>query len=238
MAESIYFYNPSLAASILFIILYTFPFIYHFYLSIIAPYTQNYPRAAYYIPVMIGAMIEVGAYGVRAASVKQPDSIPLYAVSSSLVVIAPVFICASLYILIGRLIRSNRNAGDSRDKNGAVQFGKVSSSWIPGLFVASDVISLLMQASGSAIGGSNDWKGQQKDVGVDVLIAGLALQLVTFSLFLLLVGWFDMKASPRYSGDRVESGVRLVLTGIYIAGFFIMVSDAVLCIRRILKLNV
>ncbi|RJE25561.1 RTA1 domain protein [Aspergillus sclerotialis] len=168
-------------------------------------------------------MLEVAAYGVRVASVKKPDSIPLYAVSSSIVVIAPVFICASLYILIGRLIRSTGDSSDPRDKNSVVRFGKLSSSWIPKLYVASDVTSLLMQASGSAIGGSNDWYGSQADVGVNVLIAGLVLQLATFSLFLLLVIWFDLKTSPRYSGDSEENRVRLVLNGIYVAGFFIMV---------------
>jgi hypothetical protein len=217
MGSSIYFYDPSLTASIIFTILYIFPFIYHFHLSVVAPWTGKSSRAGYFIPVMIGAAIEVGAYALRAASVKKPDNIGLYAISSTLIVIAPVLVCASLYILIGRLIQST-------EKEPLLLFGKVSPAWIPRIFVTSDILSFLTQASGSGIASSNNWEGTQKNIGVGVLIGGLVLQLVTFALFLLIVIWFDMRSKPSSQGSSMERGVRLVLNGIYVAGFFIMVS--------------
>lgn len=61
-----------------------------------------------------------------------------------------------------------------------------------------------------------------KDIGLGVLLAGLVLQLVTFSCFLMLVTWFDMRVSTR------ERGVRSVVKGIYISGFFMMVSVSAL----------
>ncbi|KAB8265702.1 RTA1 like protein-domain-containing protein [Aspergillus pseudonomiae] len=226
MGDSIYFYNPSLAASILFTILYTLPLLYHTYLSLIAPYTGRHPQTSYFIPIAIGAATEVAAYAIRAASVKQPDNIGLYATSATLIVIAPVLVCASLYILIGRLIRSGGRAAPSPDtetKDPVLLFGRFSPSWIPRVFVTSDVISFLTQAAGSGIASSNDWAGKEKDVGVGVLIAGLVLQLVTFAFFLVVVVWFD-KWSPRARGcGEVESGVRSVLNGIYEAGFFITI---------------
>lgn len=217
MGQSIYFYDPSLAASIIFTILYLLAFIYHLHMSVIAPCTGKFSRTGYFVPVMIGAAIEVGAYAIRAGSVKKPDNIALYATSATLIVIAPVLVCASLYILIGRLIRST-------GKLPLLLFGKVSPAWIPRIFVASDILSFLTQASGSGIASSNNWEGTQKNTGVGVLIGGLALQLVTFALFLLIVIWFDMKSKPSPQGDSMERGVRLVLNGIYVAGFFIMVS--------------
>lgn len=87
--------------------------------------------------------------------------------------------------------------------------------------VSSGVLSLLLQASGSGVAGANYWQGEEKDVGMAVLVAGLVLQLVTFSLFLVLVVWFDVKTKPGYS-----DGVRLVLNGIYVAGSFMMVCAA------------
>lgn len=167
---------------------------------------------------MIGAAIEVGAYAIRAASVKKPDNIGLYATSSTLIVIAPVLVCASLYVLIGRLTQY-------MGERPLLLLGKLSPSWIPRIFVASDILSFLTQASGSGIAASNNWEGTQKDTGVGVLIGGLVLQLVTFALFLLIVIWFDVKSKPSSNGDSMERGVRLVLNGIYVAGFFITVSD-------------
>ena len=227
MGTSIYFYNPSLAASILFTILYTLPLTYHTYLSLIAPYTGQHHKVSYFIPIAIGAATEVAAYAIRAASVKQQDNIGLYATSATLIVIAPVLVCASLYILIGRLIRSASgraaSSPNTETKQPVLLFGRFSPSWIPRVFVTSDVISFLTQAAGSGIASSNDWAGKEKDVGVGVLIAGLVLQLVTFAFFLVLVVWFD-RWSPRARGDgEVESGVRSVLNGIYEAGFFITV---------------
>ncbi|KAF3385883.1 hypothetical protein DPV78_012447 [Talaromyces pinophilus] len=215
MAESIYFYDPSLAASILFTILYMLPFGYHLYMSVLGRYfSGRYNRVGYFVPIMIGAGIEIVAYATRAASVKSPDDVGLYATSSSLIVIAPVLVCASLYILIGRLIGST-------GKRPLLFGGRVSSIWIPRIFVTSDILSFLTQASGSGLASSNDWTGSTKDAGIGVLIFGLALQLVTFLLFLVLVVWYDVRVGPTKSSGRDE--VRSVLTGIYISGFFITV---------------
>ncbi|KAF7586420.1 hypothetical protein BBP40_008927 [Aspergillus hancockii] len=225
MGSSIYFYDPSPAAAILFTILYVIPFAYHFYMSLVAPYTGRYHRIGYFIPIVIGAATEVAAYAVRAASVKQTDNIGTYATSASLIVVAPVLVCASLYVMIGRLIRSGGRDPNpnSETKEPLLLFGRFSPSWIPRIFVTSDVISFLTQAAGSGIASSNDWEGAEKDAGVGVLIAGLVLQLVTFAFFLLVVIWFDMRSRASSSGGDVESGVRFVLNGIYIAGFFITV---------------
>lgn len=222
MAQSIYFYDPSLAASILFTILYILPFGYHLYISVLAPYLSGrYNRVGYFVPIVIGAGIEIAAYAIRAASVKKPDDVGLYATSASLIVIAPVLVCASLYILIGRLIGSSMD--NTRGGKRAVLFGgRVSSIWIPRVFVTSDVFSFLTQASGSGLASSNDWTGSTKDAGIGVLIFGLGLQLVTFVLFLGLVIWYDFRVAPTKSTGRDE--VRSVLRGIYIAGFFITAS--------------
>ena len=217
MGQSIYFYSPSLAASITFTILYLISFVYHLYVSVIAPCTRKFSRTGYFIPIMIAAAIEVGAYAIRAASVKKPDNIGLYATSATLIVIAPVLVCASLYIFIGRLIQST-------GKEPLLFFGKISPIWIPRIFIMSDILSFLTQASGSGIASSNDWKGTQKDAGVGILIGGLVLQLVTFAVFLLLVIWFDMRSTSSSLGGGMENGVRLVLNGVYVASFFIVVS--------------
>ncbi|EER27519.1 hypothetical protein CPC735_028550 [Coccidioides posadasii C735 delta SOWgp] len=213
---SIYFYDPSLPASILFTILYAFPAAFLFYTTIIGPRTGKYGHAGYFVPLCIGAAMEVAAYADRCASVKQPGSIPLYAVSSSLVVIAPVFICASLYMLMGRLIR----AGIPEAKGQQQVFG-IAPRWLPRIFVASDIISFLTQVSGSAIASAGDWEGSEKGAGTNVLIGGLALQLATFSMFLAIVVRFHRRVHALR--HQVDDNLKKVLLGLYVAGFFIWV---------------
>jgi hypothetical protein len=124
------------------------------------------------------------------------------------------------------LIRSSqeRYSDDSTAKRSPAPLAsKISSVWIPRSFIISDILSFLTQASGSGIASSGDWKGSSKDAGIGVLIAGLALQLVTFAIFLILVIWYHIRILPLSSMDANGSGVRLVLRGTYIAGFFIAV---------------
>jgi hypothetical protein len=219
--ENIYFYDPSFPASVLVTILYFFPSIYHLYMMILGLYHRKYHHTRHFIPLLIGAFLEVAGYAIRSASIKEPSSIPLYAISSTLIVIAPVFMCASLYLLMDRLIwtRSNDQASEKR---ASFLFIKIRRRWLPRIFITLDIISCLTQGSGSSIAAAGDWEGQEKDTGTGVLIGGLTLQVATFAAFLIIVGTFHCKSKS--SEQPIDDGVRQLMTGIYISGFFILVS--------------
>jgi hypothetical protein len=217
--ESIYFFDPSLPAAILFTILYAVPAGFLFYTTVIGPRTGKYHHARFFIPVCIGAVMEVAGYIVRCISVQRPRNIPLYAVSSSLIVLAPVFICASLYLLIGRLVRAGIPMQGKQQR-----ILGISPHWLPRGFITSDILSFMTQGSGSGIASSGGWEGTEKETGTNVLIGGLALQLATFSLFMIIVWRFHVRAKA--IGNGVDKGVHQVLIGIYAAGFFIWVSSS------------
>ncbi|KAL2223147.1 RTA1 like protein-domain-containing protein [Thermoascus aurantiacus ATCC 26904] len=218
--DSIYFYDPSLPASILFTALYALPFLYQLYMTVIAPCIGKYNYTGYFIPILIGAGLEIAGYAVRCGSVEKPDDIALYSVSSSLIVVAPVFVCASLYLLVGRLIRFQPSGADSRRRKGVLC---ISPRWLPRIFVTSDVLSFLTQGSGIGLAAAGNWEGIEKDIGFGILITGLVLQLVTFVLFLAIVLLFHLQAKS--VGDGIDRGHRMVLMGIYISGFFIIVRS-------------
>lgn len=217
----IYFYKPSLAASILFTVLYFIPYVYHLYALVFAPCQGRFRRTGHFTPLVIGALLEVFGYAIRCASLKKPADIPLYAVSATLIVVAPVFVCASLYLLMDRLVW---NAEDEKSNEISTKFLFISirRRWLPRIFVTLDIISCLTQASGSGIASAGDWEGSEKDTGTGVLIGGLVLQVVTFTAFLIIVGSFHLKSIR--SGSIIEEGIGKLLRGIYISGFFILVS--------------
>ena len=103
-----------------------------------------------------------------------------YATSSSFIVVAPLFVAAADYILLGRLMlfvlpqKSQKLLG-------------VSPRIITRTFVSCDILSLLIQCSGSGVAASENWVG---NTGINVLIAGLALQLATNVVFMVLVNVF------------------------------------------------
>lgn len=193
-------------------------------MTVIAPWLGKVRRVGHFIPLLIGALLEVAGYGIRCASVKKPADVALYAVSATLIVIAPIFVCASLYLLMDRLIWSDANDQGS-EKPLRFLFVGIRRKWLPRIFVALDIISCLTQASGSGIASAGDWEGSEKDTGTGVLIGGLVLQVVTFTVFLLIVGSFHLKSTR--GGKLMDAGVQTLLTGIYISGFFILVSSIV-----------
>ncbi|KAF9888563.1 hypothetical protein FE257_008495 [Aspergillus nanangensis] len=224
---SLYFYSPSLPASILFTVLYSLTLTYHIYMTILAPCQGKYRRIGHFIPLVIGAVHEVAGYAIRCASVQNPKNIPLFAVSATLIVLGPVFVCASLYLLMDRLIWGTTTPADK--KPFPFLFMRIHPRWLPRIFVTLDIISCLTQASGSAIASSGDWEGSAKDTGTGVLVGGLVLQVVTFATFLAIVGMFHFQS--RRARKTMDDGVRVLLTGVYVSGFFIMVR----CIYRVVE---
>lgn len=226
---SVFFYNPSLPAAILFAVLYLVPLVYHLYVSYIAYRSGRYFRYSYTLPLLIAAAVEVIGYGQRAASTQNVQDIGTFATSLTLIVLAPVLACASLYILLSRIIRStsteasgqchdNQEKGDTR-----VLGGYVKAAWLPKIFITLDVGAMVTQGGGSAVASAGEWEeGSLGKAGKGILIAGLALQLATFSVFLVVVVKFHRDA---LKGGVLaqEEGMKRVLSGVYIAGFFIMV---------------
>ncbi|KAL4994403.1 RTA1 like protein-domain-containing protein [Aspergillus recurvatus] len=227
---SVFFYNPSLAATVLFSTLYIIPFIYHTYVSYIAhkKTSGKYFRYSYSSAIIVAALIEITAYGQRAASTQSTQDIGLFASSQTLIVLAPVLVCASLYVLLGRIIRSTwTGTGTSREEAGGAEKraevkvgGIVRVSHLPRIFITLDVAAMLTQGGGSAIAAAGEWKGTMEDIGTGVLIGGLALQVVTFTVFLSVVVAFHQDILR-----HGEEGMRMVLRGVYIAGLFIMIRS-------------
>lgn len=67
--DSIWLYHPSLAAAIVFVVLYFIPTAYTFYLTVL-----RY-RSWFFLCVLIGGNLEVVGYIFRAVSIANPDSI-------------------------------------------------------------------------------------------------------------------------------------------------------------------
>jgi hypothetical protein len=127
----------------------------------------------------------------------------LYVTSLVLIVVAPLLVLASNYILLGRLIlfvlpnESKRILG-------------LPPTHITKIFLTIDVLSFFVQAAGSGVAPSDDWQGKKKDVGTDMLIASLATQLATNLVFLILLWVFSQRAyfGPHKQEDAPEKWER------------------------------
>jgi tellurite resistance protein TehA-like permease len=93
--------------------------------------------------------------------------------------------------------------------------------WLGRIFITSDVTSFLTQGAGSGVASSASWEGNTKDIGLDIILTGLALQLATFTLFVVFLATLVIRA--RRHGD-LTAGPRKVLTGVWIAAALVQVG--------------
>ncbi|KAL4781741.1 RTA1 like protein-domain-containing protein [Aspergillus varians] len=218
---SVFFYDASLPAAIVFAALYIIPFAYHLHISYVAHRKGKYFRYSYSSPLLIAALIEINGYGQRAGSTQSVQDIGIFATSQTMIVLAPVLICASLYILLSRIIRSTQPPS-TQEKDTKLLGSPLKVTWLPKIFITLDVGAMITQGGGSAVAAAGEWKGTLEEAGTGILIGGLALQLATFTMFLIMVVKFHRDAARE---GTLEDGTLQVIRGVYIAGFFIMVRS-------------
>jgi hypothetical protein len=139
-------------------------------------------------------------------------------VSSSLIVIAPLFIAAVNYLLIGRIILAVLPSGHET-------VFRLRPTSITKIFISIDIFSFLIQASGSGIAASGNWEGNTKDIGVNVLLGGLGLQLLTIVTFLFIVASVIRRSHGEGLIKRnAPEGWQKVLRAVLISAVLILVS--------------
>jgi hypothetical protein len=119
--------------------------------------------------------------------------------------IGPAFISASIYICLGRIV---------------VVYGESISRLRPrtytAVFILCDLISLLLQAAGGAITSIADAdEPDLSQAGVNIMIAGLASQVVSLAIFMALCLDFAWKVhknqqelNPETSMVKLRSSIK------------------------------
>ncbi|KIX99097.1 uncharacterized protein Z520_05558 [Fonsecaea multimorphosa CBS 102226] len=165
----LYRYDPSLAAAVIFIALFALA-------SLLHTYQLLRTRTWFLIPFCVGGYFEAAGYVGRAiGSQESPDhwSVGPYVLQSVLILVAPALFAASIYMELGRIILLTDGTRHS----------PVNPRWLTKIFVAGDVLSFLMQASG---GGMMAGKTKSSiNTGKNIIIGGLLVQVVFFSFFVV-----------------------------------------------------
>ncbi|KAF4977513.1 hypothetical protein FZEAL_5992 [Fusarium zealandicum] len=207
---SIWMYSPSFALAIVGAAVYSI------ILFIISYLTLIKYRAWFFIVVVIGSVIEVAAYMIRAYCTKNQSEIAPFVVTLTFTVIAPIFIAAGNYLLISRLILAVLPPSHHR-------ILKIQGRRLTPFFVGCDIVAFLVQSNGSGVASSNNWQGTTETIGRYILIGGLAIQLVAFALFFCVFRRFHVLANSMAVNDAPKNWQKVVLA-VYISSALIMVG--------------
>ncbi|KIY03422.1 uncharacterized protein Z520_00113 [Fonsecaea multimorphosa CBS 102226] len=134
--------------------------------------------------------------------------------------IGPAFLTAAIYLCLSRIITIH-----------ALELSLLKPRTIACIFVACDFVSLLLQATGGAIASTAD-DNATNQIGIDVMIAGLASQVVSLAIFMALCSHFAWKVfknpdklNPEHATLRGTLRFKGFLAGIAIAVITITVRS-------------
>ncbi|RJE18248.1 RTA1 domain protein [Aspergillus sclerotialis] len=184
----LYRYTPSIPAAVVFVVVFALLSIAHLIILI-----RN--RTYIFIPFFIGLLFECAGYAARIASHFDTEALAPYIVQTLLILIAPPLFAASIYMTLGRILRHLH----AEDKS------IVPVRFLTKIFVSGDVISFLLQAAGGGYMAAGTLSAME--TGSNIVIGGLAVQLVFFSLFVFVSALFHwrMKKQPDYDSITVSS---------------------------------
>ena len=139
------------------------------------------------------SIVECIGYCVRAVAHNQTGKIVPFAVQNSMILLAPVFLAATIYATFGRITRSAN----------AEKFSIIRPDWVTKLFVTGDVVSLMVQGSAA---GLMLMAGHMK-MGQSIVIVGLIIQILLFGLFWVIAAIFHLRMRRTPTGACVSQQV-------------------------------
>ncbi|PYH77257.1 RTA1 domain protein, partial [Aspergillus uvarum CBS 121591] len=191
-------YLPSIPAAAIFAVLFGLVTCYLFF-------KLFQTRAWYNISFSIGGIFEIVGYIVRILNYSNTASIGLYAIQSVLILLGPVLFAATVYMTLGRIIRSlpprlTAAAPETKAKSASL----IPPKYLTKLFVASDILSFIVQGSG--VGLMVRSTGQTTAKAITVV--GLLIQVIMFSFFIVVALVFHrrFKAQQQQQQQQIRLG--------------------------------
>lgn len=174
----LYRYDPSLPAAIVATIIFAILAAVHFW-------RLRRAGAVYFTPFLIGGIFQTIGYCGRIWSHFDKMSIGGFVMQAILILVAPALFAASIYMILGRLIRAL----------GAEHLSLIPIKWVTKIFVTGDVIAFGLQAGGGGIQSAGTL--EMYEMGEKIIIAGLFVQIAVFSFFVVTALLFHSRMAKR-----------------------------------------
>ncbi|KAK1147603.1 hypothetical protein N8T08_000945 [Aspergillus melleus] len=199
-------YVPSLPAAIIFLILFLATTAFHFWKIFRT-------RVRFTIPFALGGIFEIIGYAARIHCHDNTGALVPYCIQAVFVLLAPALFAASVYMILGRIIRAVR----------AEHLSIIRVGWLTKTFVVCDVLTFLIQASGSGMMVNDGLT----NLGQNIVIAGLVLQVLCFGLFMVTALIFQRRLDRTQTPEAANHGIpwRQHLNSLYAISTLIMVRS-------------
>ncbi|KAH7254218.1 cytochrome P450 [Fusarium redolens] len=208
--QNAYGYVPSLAAGIVFCLIFAATGIYH----IVRSFQKR--KATSYL-LAISSYIELIGWIGRTWSSKCAYNKIAFLLQITTLVVAPIFVAAAIYVTLGYLIKAV-----------GPQYSVIRPKLYLWIFLVVDVLALLIQAGGGGLASGAANKGKDTKPGANLMVAGIIFQLVSMTGFCILFAIFVL----RTRGLELVKGQRFVIYATIISVVFVYIR----CIYRTVEL--
>ncbi|KAF5549784.1 Rtm1p [Fusarium mexicanum] len=204
----LYRYDPSLPAAVVSTVVFAV-------LSVLHTWRLIRVRAYYFTPFVIGGFFETIGYAGRIWSHFDKLSVGAFVLQAIPILVAPALFAASIYMILGRLIRTV----------GATHLSLIPVKWVTRIFVTGDVIAFSLQAGGGGIQSAGTL--DLYNLGEKIIIAGLFVQIVVFGFFVVTSILFHTRLlkSPTHESRRGDVPWARYLYVLYATSFLILVRS-------------
>ncbi|KAF7552550.1 hypothetical protein G7Z17_g4242 [Cylindrodendrum hubeiense] len=186
---SVYKYQPNLAANIIFIVIYAIAMGVHVYLGF------RWRAWWYMVFMMLGCIVEIIGYIGRILMHYNPFSFPGFMIQIVFVTSGPVFYTAAIYVTLAKTIQYL-----------APEVSRIKPNLIWWIFIPADMVCLTLQAAGGALSTVSEGSSQN---GVDIAMAGLALQVIVLFVFCVLMTDYLIRYFRSKPTNALSSRMRL-----------------------------
>ncbi|KZF23050.1 parasitic phase-specific protein PSP-1 [Xylona heveae TC161] len=175
------------------------------------------------IAMICGCILEVLGYVGRLMSNSNPFNENGFLMQIVCLTIAPAFLAAGIYLCLSRIVHIF-GAENSRLKPRSY----------PRIFIPCDVISLVLQAIGGGTASSESHQHKSTKTGDHIMLAGLAFQVFTLALFIVLCTDFAIRTLGRMrrlgSAEALDPTHARLRGSWKFRGFLVALALSTLCI--------
>ncbi|KAF2744742.1 RTA1-domain-containing protein [Sporormia fimetaria CBS 119925] len=221
--ETLYGYYPSIGANGFFAGFFALCLIINLVLGI------KYKTWTYLIALGFGCLGETVGYVGRILLWKNPYSDLGFQIQICCLIISPAFIAAGIYLSLKHIV---------------LQFGeswsRLRPSWYTWLFISGDLLSLVLQGAGGGLAATADNDEKLRDLGTNLMIAGVIWQVVCLALFGYFLAEYAFR-THRHRDSLSSDSLRLLKSTkfrLFIAGIATAyVTVLARCVYRIPELT-
>ncbi|KAI9340271.1 RTA1 like protein-domain-containing protein [Obelidium mucronatum] len=185
-------------------------------------------KTRYMLAAIVGCTLEAAGYIARVIAINDPFATGKYSIQQAFIILGPTLIAATQYVMLEKIIHFSYPAASP-----------IKHHLITRIFVISDIITFIVQCGGSVFLLLPNPTMDQVDLGTNILLAGIVMQMVSFVAYISLAIVFYNRALAIESGSAPEitaSNIEVDKTAELVSNwkriyFTLMFSGAAVCLR-------